>query len=142
MNTITKTRINQVYRGYKLLHATYHDDIWTTNTYIAERGKIEPRIYKDMLDYRDRVDQRPNMDSIIDNPVEVERITAAVKTTDLSMIVTTENYNYNYNPVYLSYLIDKYGMENLLLEPLGKTSKVYAQNENGDTVAVLMGLRD
>lgn len=137
---ITKTRINRVYRANKLLHATYHGDIWTTNTYIAEKGKINPRVYKDMSDYRDRTDRQPKMESIIDNPVNVEPITAAVETTPEQWIVTTENYNYDYNAEYITYLIDKYGQENLLLEPLGRTSKIFAQDQNGETVAVLMGL--
>ena len=136
---MNKTRVNKVYRGGRLYSPTYHGKQWTTNTHIAEAGVIEPRVYKDTADMRQQ-GQQPILDSIIDNPVTVEPVTAAVETTEDAWIVTTDNYNYDYNATYISYLVDKYGMHNLLLEPLGKTSKIYAQDGNGNTVAVLMGL--
>jgi hypothetical protein len=137
---ITKTRINKVYRSHKLLHATYHGDTWTTNTYIAERGKIEPRVYKDTVDYRGNASKMPALESIIDNPVTVESVTACVEGGGRS-IVTTDSYNYFYNTEYVSYLVDKYGIDNLLLEPLGKTSRMFASDGDGRVMAVLMGER-
>lgn len=140
MSTITKIRINKVYRGHKLLHATYRGDTWTTNTWIAERGEIEPRVYKDMQDLRN-TETRPRLETIIDNPVAVEPVTACVDSDGECSIVTTENYQYFYNTEYMSYLVDKYGMDNLLLEPLGATSKVFASDNDGNVMAVLMGMR-
>lgn len=139
--TITKTRVNKVYRAYKLLYATYHGDIWTTNTYIAERGKIEPRVYKDTVDYRDRQD-KPKLDSIIDNPIDVEPVLQVNKYDETVTRVETKSYSYDYNATYVNYLVDKYGQESLLLEPQGRTSKLYAQDDDGNTVAVLMGLTE
>lgn len=138
---ISQARINAVYRDGRLYNATYHGDIWTTNTYIAERGEIKPRIYKSTIDFRADTDRRPKMESIIDNPVTVERVTAAVDTDGKSSIVTTDGYNYPYSTLYISYLVDKYGLDNLLLEPLGRTSRITAHDDDGNVLAVLMGLQ-
>ena len=142
MTTITKSRLNKVYRGNnRLLYALYHGQVWTTNTEIAEMGRIEPRVYKDTRDDRIFEHKRPIMDAIIDNPSTVEPVTAVVDIDGTSSIVTTASYQYNYNTTYVSYLVDKYGMANLLLEPLGHTSKLFAQDDKFDTVAVVMGLK-
>ena len=140
-NTITKSRINKVYRGYKLMHATYHGDTWTTNTYIAEKGQLEPRVYKDTLDYRGMADEMPAMDSIIDSVYTPEMVLSVAASDDNVSVVTTASYSYNYNTDYITYLVDKYGQDSLLLEPLGRTSKVFASDDDGAVRAVLMGLR-
>lgn len=143
-NTITKSRINKVYRGYKLLNCTYHSTTWITNTYIAENndsGTITPRVYKDMLDYREMADKMPALETIIDSVYTPEMIVSITASEYPVSVVTTANYSYDYNTDYISYLVDKYGQENLLLEPLGRTSKLFASDDDGQVRAVLMGLR-
>lgn len=141
MNKVNKTLLNKAYRtGNRILHATYHGEIWTSNAYIAERGKIEPRIYKDQLDQRDRTDKigRPELEPIIDNTVGgKEKIVACVDSVDTSLI-TTDEKAYYYNTDLVNYFIAKYGLNNILLQPQDKTSMLFAM-DNDNVVAVLAG---
>lgn len=141
---MSQALVNKIYNGNKLLHAVYHGDVWTTNTFIAEKGRICPRVYKNTEDIRQTQNESntPKLEGILDHTYETQPVTEVNKIDDITSEVLTEDYKYLYNSLYIEYMVKKYGINNLLLEPLGKTSRITGHDsEDGNYLAVLMGLR-
>jgi len=137
---MSKILLNNAYKqGSRIMYATFRGNIWTTDSYIAEAGYVTPRLLKRVEDRRQtqNADNTPKLDTIIDSTNDTEPVKSYTVT---EAGATRVNDAYDYNTNYFNYILDKYGIDNLSLEPIGKTSKILASDGDGAILAIVMGL--
>lgn len=151
-----KQLMNKAYKDALLLHEYDGQQVWTTNTEIAERGEVEPRIYKNTEDRRDDDKVSSRMTPLVEmyqnnqlDPVESVVKADPEEDSDGSIIVYdlvyvhTEFDSFPFQERYINYLLTKYSdgaRYSFELLPQTNHGMLYV-TENQQPVAIVMGLR-